>query len=167
MQIPLPISALLLSLALSCQSSAPQEAAPKTVDTGQVESALAASLQNGDAAWQTMVASGNPMMLVFWQSWCAGCVAEAPHVQAAFERIGDRLSIAGVVSGPDQAIDADHLQSTIGRLGLTYPQVRDRQDELTQLFDVTITPQIVILDRNRQVVFNGHELPQDLDAYLQ
>ncbi|MDA1263887.1 MAG: hypothetical protein O2816_02270 [Planctomycetota bacterium] len=86
-------------------------------------------------------------------------------MQAAHERHGDRIAIVGVVSGPDSSVDEAKLVSLIGKLGLTYPQVRDRELTLTHAFDVDATPTIVVLDASGRLIERGHELP-DFDAVL-
>ncbi len=65
-----------------------------------------------------------------------------------------------MVSGPDTSVDEDALTLTIQRLGLTYPQVRDRDLSLTRAFDVQATPTIVVLDGEGDVVYRGSTLPR-------
>ncbi len=87
-------------------------------------------------------------------------------MQAAYKTHKESISIAGVVSGPDESVDADHLQKTVQRLLLSYPQVRDRDTGLTELFHITGTPEVIVLDRDRKVVYRGHSLPESLEPYL-
>lgn len=110
--------------------------------------------------------AGRPVALVFWQSWCGSCVAEAPAVQAAFETYGKRIKIIGVVSGPDSAVDEGKLLQTIGSLGLTYDQIRDRDLVLTHRYGITGTPTIVILDPGGGVVYDQHHVPSSWETYL-
>ena len=87
-------------------------------------------------------------------------------VQQAHRKFADRLSIAGVVSGPDESVNEFKLDKIIVELGLTYPQVRDRDLTLTRLFDVKGTPDVVLLNAKREVVYRGHSLPESLEPYL-
>jgi hypothetical protein len=87
-------------------------------------------------------------------------------VQQAHRKFADRLSIAGVVSGPDKSVDKYKLGQIISSLGLTYPQVRDRDLSLTRLFDVRGTPDVVLLNAQREVVYRGHSLPKSLEPFL-
>ncbi len=93
-------------------------------------------------------------------------MAEAPLVQKAHRKFADRLSVVGVVSGPDQSVDQSKLDEIIFRLGLTYPQVRDRDLSLTHLFQVEGTPDVVLLSAERQVVYRGHALPDSIESLL-
>jgi len=87
-------------------------------------------------------------------------------VQQAHRKFADRLSIAGVVSGPDESVNEFKLGKIITDLGLTYPQVRDRDLTLTRMFQVKGTPDVVLLNTNREVVYRGHSLPESLEPYL-
>lgn len=104
------------------------------------------------------LARGKTVALVFWQAWCAPCRAEAPALVAASRGYPD-LEIVGVVSGPDEAVDAEELERAIRELGLPYRTVRDRALELTRVLEVRGTPTIVVLDPRGQVLFYGHEVP--------
>jgi len=162
----LALGFVVLSALVACQSATKASSSPTSQSPEAIEATLDGSALAGDAAWQSAIHSDKPLLLVFWQSWCGSCVQEAPMVQRAFQRYGSRLAVAGVVSGPDDSVDAEHLNKTILRLGLTYPQFRDRDLHLTRLFQVTGTPDVILLDRNRKVVFRGHELPKSIESFL-
>lgn len=122
-----------------------------------------------DAAGNSVViadelAAGKTVTLVFWQAWCAPCRAEAPHLVAASRKYSN-LVIIGVVSGPDEAVDAAQLERTVVELGLPYRNVRDRTLELTRALDVRGTPTIVVLGAQGQILFRGNKSP-DWDALL-
>ncbi len=74
--------------------------------------------------------------------------------------------MVGVVSGPDSAVDELKLGTAIFENGLTYPQVRDRDLALTELFGVTATPTVIVLDATGQVVYREHHVPASWDAFL-
>ena len=109
------------------------------------------------------LARGNRVAVVFWQSWCAPCIAEAPHLAEAHRGIPD-LEVLGVVSGPDAAVDEDEVARTVFELGLPYPSVRDRTLELTDALEVKGTPTIVVVGEGGRVLFRGHRAPEDWDA---
>ena len=104
------------------------------------------------------LAGGNRVALVFWQAGCSPCRAEAPHLAAA-SRAYSNLEIIGVVSGPDESVDAVLLEKTIAELSLPYPTVRDRSLDLTRALDVRGTPTIVVLGAKGQVLYQGHKSP--------
>ncbi len=118
--------------------------------------------QNPDAD----LAAGKPVVLVFWQSWCGSCVAEAPHVEQARRKFGERMGIYGVVSGPDQVVDEDAVRKVVFQYQLRYPQLRDRNGELSKHFAVQSTPTIIVIGTDRQVLYSGDRLPESWDWLL-
>ncbi len=87
-------------------------------------------------------------------------------VQHAHRKFADRLSVVGVVSGPDKSVDQAKLDQAVFRLGLTYPQVRDRDLLLTDLLEINGTPEVVLLDTDRNVVYRGRHLPSSIESFL-
>ena len=62
------------------------------------------------------LASGKPVVLNFWASWCGPCADEAPVLQDAARRYGDRAAFIGVNV---QDVDAD-AQAFLRKYGVTY-----------------------------------------------
>ncbi len=113
-----------------------------------------------------LLAADKTVALVFWQTWCSSCIAETPHLADAQRRFGDRLTILGVVSGPDGSVDDIALSAKCRELDLPYANVRDRSLALTEAFEVRGTPTIIVLARDGSVLFEGHESPADWAALL-
>ena len=93
-------------------------------------------------------------------------MSEAPLVQQAYRKFADQMNVVGVVSGPDSSVDQDMLNKLIFRLGLTYPQVRDRDLSITHLFEVKGTPDVVLLSADHEVLYRGHGLPASFEPFL-
>lgn len=113
------------------------------------------------------LAQGRPVALIFWQSWCRSCLEEAPQLARDVEQWRDQIDFFGVVPGPDESVDDAALDTAIEKNGLTHPQVRDRDLALTRRFGVEGTPTIIVLGREREVLYRGHELPQDWGHWAQ
>jgi cytochrome c biogenesis protein CcmG/thiol:disulfide interchange protein DsbE len=60
--------------------------------------------------------SGKPVVVNFWASWCGPCADEAPIMQDAARRYGDRITFVGV---DVQDIDSD-AQAFMRKYGITY-----------------------------------------------
>ena len=121
-------------------------------------------MQFVDDAGTSYVLNGKAATFVFWQPWCAACREEAPAAVAASADLADSMSFYGVVTGPDGAVDEDLYRKSIEELGLSYPQIRDKDASLAKRFQVTKTPTIVVLDSSGQLRFKGSHLPENLAA---
>lgn len=110
--------------------------------------------------------AGKPVALVFWQTWCASCLAEAPELVEAARMYGDEIAFFGVVPGPDDTVDDGKVREVAGRLGLSYPQIRDRDLALTRRFSVEGTPTILVLESEGKLLYRGHRVPDDWSSLL-
>lgn len=129
-------------------------------------------VSDSDSAWMTLAgldgveydlgqsfAAERAVALVFWQTWCAACLREGPELAAAAGRLAGSIDFYGVVTGPDDVVDEDAVRNTAHKLGLPYPQVRDRSAALARHFGVRGTPTIVVIKPTGEISYNGHELP--------
>ena len=161
-----PMRILILSMVFACSflgaCSSPTGAAEHRA-TSEAPPGLLQTRFSDTAGKPVVIAdelrAGKNVALVFWQAWCAPCRAEAPALADASRKYSD-LEIIGVVSGPDESVDAEQLQQTIAELQIPYPSLRDRTLELTRAFEVTGTPTIVVLGEQGEVLYRGHKVPE-------
>lgn len=67
--------------------------------------------------------AGRPMVINFWASWCGPCYVEAPHLEAAHRRYGERVLFVGVQTQERDARAAG--RAFIERFDFTFPNVID------------------------------------------
>jgi cytochrome c biogenesis protein CcmG/thiol:disulfide interchange protein DsbE len=85
-------------------------------------------------------ASGAPMVINFWASWCAPCVNEMPMLQ----RVADDLDLTLI--GVDYIDQADKAIALARELSITYPLVTDTDGEFGQAVQLIGTPTTLIVD---------------------
>jgi len=91
---------------------------------------------------------GAPVVVNVWASWCGPCRVEAPLLQKASERYGDRVVFLGVDARDNEADARDFLR----RYAITYPNVVDRDDAITGILGLRGYPTTYIFDRSGKVV---------------
>ena len=93
---------------------------------------------------------GKVVVLNFWASWCYPCNQEAPTLQAAAKRYGDRVVVLGVdVNDPKS--DARKFAR---KYRLTYPLVHDNHNVTSPKYGLTGLPETFFIDRTGKLV--GH-----------
>ncbi|MGB3954771.1 MAG: TlpA disulfide reductase family protein, partial [Brooklawnia sp.] len=86
---------------------------------------------------------GRPVWLVFVATWCSGCRAEMPDVQAAHQAAGaDGVEVVAIYVGEDQSEVGPYAE----RLGLTFPQLPDPQTRLAASYGVLGVPAHFFID---------------------
>ena len=93
---------------------------------------------------------GKVVVLNFWASWCYPCNQEAPTLQAAAKRYGNRVVVLGVdVNDPKS--DARKFAR---KFKLTYPLVHDNHNVTSPKYGLTGLPETFFIDRTGKLV--GH-----------
>ena len=88
-----------------------------------------------------------PVVLVFWASWCGPCRAEMPALQRLHETLhADGLVVLGVNSTA-QDVEAD-ARGFVTDVGVTFPILLDRADDVSQTYRLRALPSTFIVDRH-------------------
>lgn len=86
---------------------------------------------------------GTPVVVNIWASWCGPCRVEAPLLQRASQRYGERVVFLGV----DARDSEDDARAFLQRYGITYPNVVDAHDQITGRLGLRGFPTTYIFDR--------------------
>jgi cytochrome c biogenesis protein CcmG, thiol:disulfide interchange protein DsbE len=85
---------------------------------------------------------GTPVVVNFWASWCAPCIAEMPDFEAVHQDLGDRVRFLGL-NTQDERAAADEL---VEQTGVTYDLALDPDGDLFRDFGVFAMPTTVFVD---------------------
>lgn len=103
--------------------------------------------------WTSEKLEGQVVLLDFWATWCAPCLAELPNLRQLHERhTKDGLRIVGIAL---DAIDRRGLRSFLLRHDIGWPQVHAStgvESDLAQRFGVEAVPVTVLIDRKGRVI---------------
>jgi len=100
-----------------------------------------------------------PVMLVFWASWCPNCAREMPRIQELLKtEPGRTLQVVGINVGHNES--EVRARQFIRRTGMDFPVIYDLQSKITMQHKVFSVPTILIADRDGNVVFRQHFVPE-------
>lgn len=111
-----------------------------------------------------------PTVLVFLGCECPAVPRYAPRLNRLYEQFRSKgVQFLGIYSNGDETREA--VLRHVERMGFRFPIVRDPQGAVARSFGATHTPQVIVLDANKKVRYNGaidssakQETPQH--AYL-
>jgi cytochrome c biogenesis protein CcmG, thiol:disulfide interchange protein DsbE len=109
-------------------------------------------------------ASGRPVVLNFWASWCIPCEDEAPVLQSASTRYSNRIQFVGV-----DVQDTDtEAQRFLRRFGVTYPNGRDASGAISIDYGMSGVPETYFIrpDGRIQRKWAGPLAAAQLESFL-
>lgn len=108
---------------------------------------------------------GHPVWLTFGASWCAPCQAEAPDIEAAYQKHkAAGLVVVQVFISEDSATVRDYAE----RVGLSFHAVADPATKLASAYRVLGIPVHFFIDATgvMRVIRTGSMTPERMDAAI-
>jgi cytochrome c biogenesis protein CcmG/thiol:disulfide interchange protein DsbE len=110
---------------------------------------------------------GKVVLLDFWTTWCAPCLAHLPHVEKLGAEFGDDLVVVGV--NADNSDESSRVQEVLAAKKIHFTQLADSQGIWRKVFRVGGFPSYVLIDRQGIVrdIFPAHSPLSDLRMRIQ
>jgi cytochrome c biogenesis protein CcmG/thiol:disulfide interchange protein DsbE len=109
------------------------------------------------------LASGKPVVVNFWASWCGPCADEAPVLQDAARRYADRVAFVGVNV---QDVDAD-AQAFIRKYGVGYPNGSNAAGPISIQYGMRGVPETYFVAPDGRLIRKWNTLTAaDLEQFL-
>jgi len=94
------------------------------------------------------------IMLNFWATWCAPCMAEMPHLQKLKDKYAEDLLFISI--SVDEARDASKLKPFLRRGGYDFTVIHDADRSITALYNPQmVLPYNVIIGYDGNVIWQG------------
>ena len=103
-----------------------------------------------------------PVVLEFWATWCPLCKKLEPQLQAAREKYAGKVTFVGVGVSPNQTPEAQREFVMKGHMSGEY--VFDRNDAAQKAFAAPHTSYIVVIGKDKKVIYTGVGPEQDIDS---
>jgi peroxiredoxin len=107
-----------------------------------------------------------PIMLIFWASWCPNCKSEVPKVNALVKKYGSRgMKFIGINVGHNDS--EGKARRFMDKTGITYPVIFDKRGKIPRKYGVQGVPTVLIADKNGNIVFRNYGVPDITDKQFQ
>jgi cytochrome c biogenesis protein CcmG, thiol:disulfide interchange protein DsbE len=126
---------------------------------GPLTDELRPALVDGQLALREL--RGIPVVLNFWASWCPPCRSEAPRLERTWRSLRARGIVMLGLNMQDLTGDA---RDFMREFRLSYPNVRDRSDDVAVDWGVAALPETFFIDARGRVV--GHVIGAVSDPQL-
>ncbi len=101
------------------------------------------------------VAAEQPVILLFWATWCPYCKALMPHIQSVRLEHGENVRVLAVHFRDDRGDPAAFIENA----GYDFTVIPDG-NEIAKKYGVWGTPGLLIVDKDRNVRFDLYALPK-------
>lgn len=136
----------------------------RTMIVGHRAPAVTLQLLDGTRVELAKLVGQRPIYLKFWATWCVPCREQMPHLQATFEKYGDKLAVYAIDIGVDDPIE--DVRDMVKAKQLTMPIAYDGDGSVSEQFFLNVTPQHVLIDKAGIVRFVGHAVTPELERTI-
>ncbi len=117
---------------------------------------------NGKPVDLAKVIGKQPVMLVFWASWCPNCKREVPEINKFYEKYGPLgMAFVGINVGFNDSIGRARAFMEITKMA--YPVLFDTKGTLSKQYKVQGVPTIIVANKQGRVVSRSFGAPELTD----
>lgn len=107
-----------------------------------------------------------PVLLVFWASWCPNCKREVPQLNKLYKKYGPQgMVFIGINVGFNDSVGRARAFVEITKMA--YPVLFDRKTTLSKLFNVQGVPTVFVADKKGRLVSRTFGAPDLTDEQFQ
>jgi peroxiredoxin len=100
----------------------------------------------------------NPVLIVFWTTWCPSCVAEIPELVAAHKKYKDKGLVILSVNIKESK---NKVKSFVEKKGVTHTVLLDSKGTVSKDYKVFGIPTNVVVDKKGNVVYYDNPFPPE------
>lgn len=103
-----------------------------------------------------------PVMLIFWASWCPNCKREVPVINKLYDKYGPQgMVFVGVNVGFNESVE--RARAFMKSTKMTYPVLFDTKGDISMQYKVMGVPTIIVADKKGRMVFKNFGAPEITD----
>lgn len=101
---------------------------------------------NNKSVTLSQLTGKGPILINFWATWCAPCMAELPHLQLIYDDLKSKGFTVLAIS-VDNARTVSKVKSLINARGFTFPVLLDTDNKVLQAYNPSgVVPFSVLVD---------------------
>jgi thiol-disulfide isomerase/thioredoxin len=158
------LASLLLAIALFSAMGARAQAQDGGIEVGAKAPGAAVETLDGQAANLSAVLGKEPVLMLFWATWCPTCKALEPTMTAMQAKYAGKVRFVGVAVSVNQSPRAVQAYSEKHSPKMTH--YFDRRGKAVEAYEVPATGFVVVVSKAGTVVYTGLGSNQDLDAAI-